>query len=197
MRRPKRSNIAMETFVAVGSAKRNVAAPRLGWAPASANASDAGTSSSPTASGAHTAATQRQYCGRLGKVANCIVTVHLAYATADLSFQALLDGEVYLPKDWADDQPRRQAAGIPPGAAYRAKWAIALAQLDRAKANGVPLRWVLADADYGSKPGFRDGVAARGLWYLVDARADLVLRKSTDSLWEELVGRSERKANAI
>jgi putative transcriptional regulator len=37
----------------------------------------------------------------------------------------------------------------------------------------------------------------RGIWYLLDAKADLVLRKSTDSMWEELVGRSERKANAI
>ena len=37
----------------------------------------------------------------------------------------------------------------------------------------------------------------RGLWYVLDAKADLVLRKSTDGMWEELVGRSERKANSI
>jgi putative transcriptional regulator len=36
----------------------------------------------------------------------------------------------------------------------------------------------------------------RGLWYTLDARADIVLRKS-DGLWEELVGRSERIANTI
>jgi putative transcriptional regulator len=37
----------------------------------------------------------------------------------------------------------------------------------------------------------------RGLWYVHDAKTDLVLRKKTDGLWEELVGRLERKANTI
>ena len=37
----------------------------------------------------------------------------------------------------------------------------------------------------------------RGLWYTLDPQPDLFLRKSTDGLWEELVGRSERKANTI
>jgi putative transcriptional regulator len=35
-----------------------------------------------------------------------------------------------------------------------------------------------------------------GLWYVQDATADIILRKPTDTMWEELVGRSERKANA-
>ena len=37
----------------------------------------------------------------------------------------------------------------------------------------------------------------RGLWYVLDAKTDLLLQKQTDGLWEELVGRSERKANTI
>jgi hypothetical protein len=37
----------------------------------------------------------------------------------------------------------------------------------------------------------------KGLWYVNDARAEIVLRKSTEGMWEELLGRSERKANAI
>ena len=37
----------------------------------------------------------------------------------------------------------------------------------------------------------------RGLWYVLEPQAEVVLRKSTDGLWEELVGRSERKANTI
>ena len=40
-------------------------------------------------------------------------------------------------------------------------------------------------------------VAKRGLWYVLDAKTDLLLKKQTDGLWEELVGRSERKANTI
>jgi putative transcriptional regulator len=47
------------------------------------------------------------------------------------------------------------------------------------------------------RPGELTEEMRRGLWYITDAKADLVLRKSTDGLWEELLGRSERKANAI
>jgi putative transcriptional regulator len=47
------------------------------------------------------------------------------------------------------------------------------------------------------RPGELNDEVKRGLWYLVDAKADIVLRKPTDSVWEELVLRSERKANSI
>jgi putative transcriptional regulator len=47
------------------------------------------------------------------------------------------------------------------------------------------------------RPGELTEEMRRGLWYVTDAKADLVLRKSTEGLWEELLGRSERKANAI
>jgi putative transcriptional regulator len=47
------------------------------------------------------------------------------------------------------------------------------------------------------RPGELHEEIKKGLWYLHDAKADLVLRKPTESMWEELVGRSERKANSI
>ena len=47
------------------------------------------------------------------------------------------------------------------------------------------------------RPGELAEELKRGLWYTLDAKADMVLRKSTEGLWEELVGRSERKANSI
>ena len=47
------------------------------------------------------------------------------------------------------------------------------------------------------KPGELADEVKKGLWYVNDARADIVLRKSTEGMWEELLGRSERKANAI
>ena len=37
----------------------------------------------------------------------------------------------------------------------------------------------------------------RGLWYVLEPTPEILLRKSTDGLWEELVGRSERKDNTI
>jgi len=47
------------------------------------------------------------------------------------------------------------------------------------------------------RPGELDEEIKRGLWYVLDAKSDLALRKSTEGMWEELVGRSERKANSI
>jgi putative transcriptional regulator len=37
----------------------------------------------------------------------------------------------------------------------------------------------------------------RGLWFVLDAQPEALLRKPSDGLWEELVGRAERRANAI
>ena len=47
------------------------------------------------------------------------------------------------------------------------------------------------------RPGELNDELKRGLWYVLDAKSDLALRKSTEGMWEELVGRSERKANSI
>src|ERR1700741_1881040 len=47
------------------------------------------------------------------------------------------------------------------------------------------------------QPGERDDEIKRGLWYLQDPKADMVLRKPIDGMWEELLGRAERKANSI
>jgi putative transcriptional regulator len=47
------------------------------------------------------------------------------------------------------------------------------------------------------RPGELHDEIKRGLWYTLDAKSDLVLRKSVEGMWEEFVGRSERKANSI
>jgi len=46
-------------------------------------------------------------------------------------------------------------------------------------------------------PGELDEEVRRGLWFVLEPQPDVLLRKTTDSLWEELVDRCERKANAI
>ena len=62
--------------------------------------------------GKHTACVQRQHCGTVGKKENCVVSVHLGYATPD--FHCLLDGEPYLPENtWHQDRDRCREAGIP------------------------------------------------------------------------------------
>jgi SRSO17 transposase len=57
-------------------------------------------------SGSHTVGVGRQWNGNRGKVDNCAVGVHLSYAAP--GFQCLLDGQQYLPKDWANDPKRRK-----------------------------------------------------------------------------------------
>jgi SRSO17 transposase len=59
--------------------------------------------------GDHTPGVQRQHCGTVGKIENCIVTVHLGYAADD--FHCLLDGDLFLPESWSRSRPLR--AGIP------------------------------------------------------------------------------------
>lgn len=103
--------------------------------------------------GNQTAGVQRQYCGSVGKKENSVVSVHLGYATPN--FQALLDGELYLPeKTWHENRDRCRAAGIPEEVVYRPKWQIGLEQLRRARSNGIRLAWLTFDEWYGGKPPF-------------------------------------------
>ena len=47
------------------------------------------------------------------------------------------------------------------------------------------------------RPGELKDELQRGLWYVLESDSDLVMRKSTDGLWEELVKRSQLRANTI
>jgi len=114
--------------------------------------------------GDKTPGVQKQWCGRLGKTENCIVTVHLGYAVED--FHCLLDGELFLPESWADDRERCREAGIPDTMVYRSKWQIALELYDRAVANGTFFAWLTFDEGYGGKPDFLRGLAARHQHYV-------------------------------
>ena len=109
--------------------------------------------------GNKTPGVKRQWCGTVGKKENCIVTVHLAYATGD--FHCLLDGELFLPEDWSDDRDRCREAGIPDDVVYRPKWKIALELYDRARGNGVVFDWLAFDEGYGGKPEFLREMDAR------------------------------------
>jgi SRSO17 transposase len=106
--------------------------------------------------GTKTPGVQRPYLGCVGKVDNGIVTVHLGVARG--RFKVLLDAELFLPKSWSDDRSRCRAAGIPDAVVHRPKWRLALEQIDRARANGVPLDWLTFDEEYGKAPGFITGL---------------------------------------
>ena len=83
--------------------------------------------------GRKTVGIQRQYCGETGKIDNCVVTVHLAYAAKD--FAAIVDGDLFLPEHtWSNNPERRREADVPEELAYRPKWRIALDLLTRSMA---------------------------------------------------------------
>jgi SRSO17 transposase len=111
--------------------------------------------------GDKTPGVQRQWCGSLGKMDNCVVTVHLALTNG--TFKTLADADLFLPKSWSDDRDRCREAGIPDDLVYRAKWRIAHEQLDRARDNGLKLDWLTFDEGYGGKPGFLQGLDERNL----------------------------------
>lgn len=94
-----------------------------------------------------------QYCGTVGKIANCQIGVFLAYATRH--GPALLDRELYLPKQWAGDAERRTEAGVPTGADCVPKPTLGKQLLERAFAAGVQASWVTADSIYGGAYSLR------------------------------------------
>jgi len=120
--------------------------------------------------GTHTAAVQRQWCGNSGKIDNCVVSVHISYVACD--FQCLLDSDLYLPKQWADDPERRGKVGIPDDAEYRKKTAIALEQIRRALGNGIRVAAWTFDEWYGRDGEFLDGLDALGQSYVGEVPSD-------------------------
>ncbi len=107
-----------------------------------------------------------QYCGELGKTANCQVLVSLTLARGEVPVPVGL--RLFLPTCWTDDPDRCAAAGVPEAArAAQTKPEIALAEIDRVLAAGLHFRCVLADAGFGSSPPFRRGLDGRGLSWAV------------------------------
>jgi SRSO17 transposase len=120
--------------------------------------------------GTHSAGVARQYCGTLGKRANCQIGVFLGYASA--KGHVGLDRALYLPQDWADDRARCRRAGVPDEVPFCTKPQVALSLLARALDAGVPAAWVAADEVYGNDTKFRRALEARAQAYVVAVRSD-------------------------
>jgi SRSO17 transposase len=124
--------------------------------------------------GTHSVGVARQYSGTAGRIENCQIGVFLAYASP--RGRAFLDRALYLPRDWAEDAGRREAAGVPPDIAFRTKPHLARAMLEGAFDAGVPAAWVTGDEVYGGDRRLR-------VW-LEDRRVAHVLAvKCTEPLW--------------
>jgi DDE superfamily endonuclease len=87
--------------------------------------------------GTHSVGVHHQYCGQLGKQANCQVAVAVTLSIANHHASLPIAYRLYLPKDWADDAERRNKAHVPEAIGFKTKPQIALAQIRAALAAGV------------------------------------------------------------
>ena len=100
-----------------------------------------------------------QYSGTAGKIANCQIGVFLAYANQYGG--VLIDRDLYLPREWADDPARGQEAGIPAGTTSVPKPTLAKGMLERAFTQGIQAAWVTGDAVYGADYKLRSWLEER------------------------------------
>jgi SRSO17 transposase len=122
--------------------------------------------------GSRSVGVSHQYCGALGKRANCQVAVTLHSTSPRGHFPLAV--RLHLPESWTAE--RMDAAGVPDAFhAHKTKPQIALELLDRVLAEGIPGSTVVADAGYGNSGELRDGLAERGLRYVVGVQAETVV----------------------
>jgi SRSO17 transposase len=117
---------------------------------------------------------KRQYCGEVGKRANCQAGVFLGYASSQ--GYTLLDRRLYLPQEWVADPAyadRRRKCGVPPESGFQTKpqlgWEMIRAVVD---AQTLRCRWVTCDEAFGRDTDFLDQVARSGLWYFAEVPHD-------------------------
>ena len=120
--------------------------------------------------GSHSVGVQRQYCGRLGKVENCQVGVVLGYSNKNQ--RILIDGQLYLPEEWAKNKELRNRCKVPEDVQFRTKAQIGLDMILNACKNGVPFGWVGMDCFYGEQPWLREKLDAKGLIFVADIPRD-------------------------
>lgn len=107
----------------------------------------------------------RQYCGAVGKRANCQVAVSVHAATDHASCP--LEWQLYLPREWTDELDRCRRAGVPADVGHQEKWRLALGLLDTLAQWQLTASVVVADAGYGVSTPFRLGLEERGLSYVL------------------------------
>lgn len=110
-----------------------------------------------------------QYCGALGKLANCQEGVFAVYVSP--RGNAFLDMRLYVPEDWFDAAHREQwkKCRIPAELPFRTELELALDMLHELVTRGcVPFQWVACDEHFGESPFLLDQIDALDKWYLAE-----------------------------
>ena len=123
--------------------------------------------------GTHSVGVHHQYCGQLGKQANCQVAVSLSIANHSASLPVAY--RLYLPKVWAEDGVRRDKAGVPSDIDFKTKPEIALEQIRWACEASLPRGVVLMDVAYGNDSRLRTGMTALGLSYVAGIQPNTLM----------------------
>jgi SRSO17 transposase len=125
--------------------------------------------------GQYSVGVSHQYCGQLGKQANCQVAVTLSLANHDASLPVAY--RLYLPKAWAEDDDRCRNAKVPKDVVFKTKPEIALDHIRWAHEIGLPGKMVLMDAGYGNDSRLRAGVTELGMAYVAGIQAQTLVWK--------------------
>jgi SRSO17 transposase len=115
--------------------------------------------------GEHSVGVARQYCGALGKIANCQVALSLHWSSGEASCP--LSWRLYLPEEWLEDRERALEVKLPESVGYKSKTALALELVDQALTWKIPPLPVIADSAYGNSFEFREALRQRQLHYVV------------------------------
>jgi SRSO17 transposase len=126
--------------------------------------------------GKHSVGVHHQYCGQLGKQANCQVAVSLSVANHAASLPVAY--QLYLPEVWTKNRARRKKAGVPKEIAFKTKPEIALEQIRWACDAGLPRGVALMDAAYGNASQLRAGMTALGVPYVVGILPNTLMWRS-------------------
>lgn len=115
-----------------------------------------------------------QWCGRLGKTANCQVGVHLIGVTP--AGFADLDARLFLPEDWIADPARRRKARVPAEVCFRTKPQLAVDMLRQTRAAGkVGFDWIIADELYGASGDLLDALEAMSQPYVLEVKSNTLI----------------------
>jgi len=106
----------------------------------------------------------RQYCGALGKIANCQVATTVALWTGTQAW--CLGARLYLPETWITPE-QRQGAKIPATVRFQEKWRHARQLVRDVRATDFTITAVLADAEFGDVSALRAGWHRAGVPYAV------------------------------